>query len=276
MNELFNLFMDVTDTEPERTVIVKAPISFPGSKVDSLPYILPRLGITPKSTWVDVFGGTGVVSLNIPDCKMKIYNDRNSGLVDFYRVLRDRRPELEAYINQMHPWSREEWTNARREWVQETDPVVRAAKWFYHVRVSFSQMGTTFARQTTPLNRIDTALKVFESVSHRFKSFLVENLDCFQCIKDFDSPDTVLYLDPPYLDEGQDGYAHGWGLEEHKKLLSLISECKGRVILSHRPCPHIDSCAFWNERHSWNVRIASTPTGAVPLDTESIWIKYDS
>lgn len=273
-DDLLNSFLFGHDPEPARREIIKAPFSWPGSKVESLNFILPHLKIKPTTKWVDVFGGTGVVSMNVPKCKIMVYNDRNSGLIDFYRTVRDNRIKFEEYLKQCHPWSREEWTHAADTWVEETDTLVRAAKWFYMVRVSFTQMGDTFARQFEHgMNRIGSSMPLFFEVQERFKHFLIENLDARQCLKDFDSPDTVFYLDPPYLDE-RNPYGSKWLRNDYIQLLDQIETLQGRVILSHRSDAEADSRTFWTDKKSWDVKVfAGKRETTRCTKTEVIYIK---
>lgn len=236
----------------------KSPIPMPGGKWRCLKEIIPKLPITASSTWVDHCGGSGIVSLNVPDCKLMVFNDRNSAIVDFYRCVRDRRKELVDYVEQFHPSSREEFYHAKTVWCTETDPVKRAAFWFYMMRTSFAGKGHVFGRQkVVQAYPVPESLKLFEHVQAKFKQFTLENLDMRLCARDYDSAKTVHYFDPPYVDTDQGMYAHKWKWDDMQELLTQISHLRGFVALSHYPDERIDRALKWTRRYEWQVHVTA-------------------
>ena len=244
--------------EPEENVkrkeIQKAPLGFPGTKWRSLEHILPHLPIQRKSRWIDHFGGTGVVSFNVPECEVMVLNDRNSAIIDFYRAVRDRRDELIAYLESFHPASREEWHHARMLWIEETDTVKRAALWYYMVRLSVLQKGHCFGRGlNSRLNPMPESLKLFIPISNKLKAFTIENQDARVLAADFDAPNAVHYFDPPYVGTDQGMYKHKWSWKDMSELLQLIGQLKGYVALSHYPDSRIDEAVDWTHRYEWKI-----------------------
>jgi len=70
---------------------------------------------------------------------IEIYNDLDSGLVNFFRVLRDKEKFRQFYEQVcLIPYSREEFYYCRDAWEKEEDDVMRAVKWFVAARQSFS------------------------------------------------------------------------------------------------------------------------------------------
>ena len=68
---------------------IKSPIFYMGGKYDLLPELLPRF---PKEqeidTFIDLFGGSGTVSLNVP-YKNIIYNELNENIVNLLYMLKN-------------------------------------------------------------------------------------------------------------------------------------------------------------------------------------------
>src|SRR5215470_1160575 len=76
-----------------------------GGKYNHLNWLLPLL---PKTEhYCEPFGGSAAVLLNREPSSVETYNDLDEEVVNFFRVLRDRREELIQAIG-LTPFSREE------------------------------------------------------------------------------------------------------------------------------------------------------------------------
>lgn len=271
-DELMGIHGD--NTVLKRSEIIRAPFTVVGAKSRSLQHILPKLPITPMCTWVDHFGGSGIVSWNVPKCKLMVYNDAYSAYSTFYKVMREQRDELTAYIESIHPHSREEWGHCRDTWVHETDPVIRSGKWLYMTVNSVLHKRKAFARSLTQkLWDTKNATSYLQSLWPLVRDFVFENLDARQSFKDFDSADTIHYLDPPYVETDQKAYSNQWTWDDMRELLSLISHAQGFVALSHYPDKRIDDAVDWSEEHVWKVEVSSDRTDGRKQATEKLWIK---
>ena len=241
MDDLLALFNGLNDMTEVRNTYLRAPFGYPGGKSRSLKEILPHLPYRKK--WIDVFGGSGIVTLNRSISPLEIYNDRYSGVVAFYRVLRD--PTLVTRLIErlaLTVHSREEFLWCRETWENCDDDVERAARWFYMIDASVINKGCAFARATKSAfsPNIHKSLESFWPIHERFKHVIIENLDWSQCFQDFDSSDAVFYCDPPYVETDQSAYKHRFNEQDHKNLLSVIHNSQGFV-------------ASFNFRNSWSV-----------------------
>ena len=261
LDALFSLGSDDT-TAKKRTTYAKSPIPWVGGKKFSLDYIIPEVEKRLHDKWVEVFGGSGVVSWNVPDTEIMIYNDRYSGVVDFYRTLQN--PEmidklLDRLDNYTHPHSREEWIRARAGWEDTEDPIARAAQWFYMIKNSVIGKGHSFGRSThtRPPISIPSSLDIFKPIHYKLKKFTLENLDWRVCLDDFDAQYGVFYLDPPYVSTTAGVYVQGFSQSDLVQMLHKISTMKGTVLLSHYENETIDACDFWDEKISWQVRMGA-------------------
>lgn len=282
MDDLFDDLMDLGGDDVldlRRTEYKKAPFGLPGGKSRSLKYILPRLPLRKK--WVDHFGGSGIVSWNRPPCPIMVYNDRYSGVVDFYRVLQSNRYEelLKRLKDITPPLSREEWLYSRATWCTTDDAVERAARWFYMVKNSVIGKGQAFARATNsrPPIKMQSALELFTSIHQILQSYTIENLDFRTCFKDYDSCDCVHYFDPPYIDTDSSIYEYKWTRRDLNDLLSLIEHAEGFCALSGYADTHIDACDFWTDRVTWKVPLTSDVMDVQGKEyeyaEEVLWIK---
>jgi len=73
-------------------------------------------------------------------------------------------------------------------------------------------------------------------IRDRLKYSYIENRDAIEVIQNWDSEETVFYLDPPYLPEtrkmGRGTYNCEMSVKDHVSLLRIIKQCRGLVCLS--------------------------------------------
>ena len=246
--------LETQSTPKTRDIVTRAPFNYPGGKSRSVNKILARL--PERTVYVEPFGGSGVILLNRLPSKLDVFNDIFSGVVCFYRCIRDV-VKLERLIELMEHTihSREEWVWCKETWQDESEEVERAFKWYYMVSYSFGGLSRNFGRSTSGAgclggkfrNRIKGLYKIHE----RFKRVQVENQDWERCISDYDSPETVFYLDPPYVDADTGVYKHILGHNDHRHLLDVIFSLQGFVAISGYSNPLYDE-RDWDEEYGWD------------------------
>jgi DNA adenine methylase len=189
-------------------------------------------------TFVDVFCGAASITLRKPRSKNEIINDLNDELVNFFTVLRDRTLELREVLEKT-PYARSEYHRCREASLNSIEQARRTVvkSWFgigdsldneTGFRVSLSQGGSTTAPWVTYVDYLHL-------YSNRLRRVIIENLDFEECISRYDKPDTLFYLDPPYVKETRSkkhAYKHDWDNEDHNRLLRLLPKINGRFVLS--------------------------------------------
>jgi len=222
--------------------MVRSPIWWFGGKGNFVKKLLPL--VPPHKIYVEPFGGGASLLFAKEPVPVEVYNDLDSGLVNFFRVLRD--PEkFERFhrLVSLTPYSREEYNFCRATWQDCEDDVERAYRWFVVNRMSFGgRFGHGWGYDVTAncrgmagtcskwLSTIDN----LPEIHNRFMRVQIEHDDFRNVIKRFDTPDTLHYIDPPYVAETRKGgkYAYELSLEDHEELISLLLQVKGKVILS--------------------------------------------
>lgn len=255
MNNIFANLDRLSGNEPvtTREHIIKAPFNYVGGKSRSAKHILPHLPL--RGRYIEVFGGSGVILLNREKEEFEVYNDRFSGVVDFYQCIRDKElcDAMIKYLECM-PMAREEFATAKA--CTSTDKVIRAASWFYKMSHSFGGLGRNFGRSLNKtVNKLPRKLQKFDLFHKRYKDVLIENLDWKVCLRDFDHPNSVFYLDPPYLDTTGSEYAYDMKEADHEDLCETIFDLEGYVALSS-----YDNDLYngynWDDIISWDVHIS--------------------
>lgn len=215
----------------------RSPMKYPGSKYDVLAEILPRLPY--RGAYIEIFGGSGVVLFNRKSSKLEVYNDRYGGVCAFYRAVRDSCKELCDRL-ELTCHSKEEWEWCTRTWNDDQlDDVERAARWYYSLQYSFLGQRRSFARITSPTSGVagtlNRKLPGFWNIHQRLRNVQIENLDWEKCMDDYDHPDAVFYLDPPYLNADTSSYDLTMSKADHKRMLDKIMDMQGYVMLSGYP-----------------------------------------
>ena len=226
------------------------PIGWFGGKNFMLKRLLPILEGIPHMRYVEPFGGGAVVLLNKRPVELEVYNDIDAGLHNFFVVLADS--ELFAAFRrrvETLPYSRRLFEECRKDWKTETERVKRAAQWFVLARQSF---GADFAHSQGSWGSVTSsssrgmartcagwlsAIEKLPEVSARLRRVQIENQDWRTILDRYDSPDTLFYLDPPYVHSMRRGknYVHEMTDEDHKELVQVVMRLQGKVVVSGYP-----------------------------------------
>jgi len=200
--------------------------------------------------YVEPFGGSAGVLLWKPPSTLETYNDLDSRLVTFFRVLRDRETELVRVLERT-PFSREEYGNSFDPAGDDLETARRTfvALWQSIGGTSGRKCGWRFqrtidSRYTTSPNEWSNAIHNLNLVSARFRGVQIEHSPALELIRRTDSPETLFYVDPPYPNEtrGSRGksYAHEMGSADHRQLGETLAGVRGFVILSSYRTPLYD------------------------------------
>ncbi len=189
--------------------------------------------------YVEPFGGAANVLLIKDPSRLETYNDLNGSLVNFFRVLRERPDELVKKID-LTPWSRKEFEFCLNAPAVE-DPIEMARRLFWMLWMSFQgsikSCTGNWRRHKNGRRalRNDVKISTLFDASERLKFVQLENRDAFRLIREFDAPDTLFYLDPPYVlstRTTKNGYFHEFTDENHREFAEMLFGLKAFVVLS--------------------------------------------
>lgn len=120
------------------------PFRWYGGKYSHLDWLLPQLPETER--YIEPFGGSGAVFLNREPSPVEVFNDLDSDVTNFFKVLRNHREELLEKIA-LTPFSREEFETAIEEQGNENLPPLEQARLFF---VRAGQVRSGLAQDATP------------------------------------------------------------------------------------------------------------------------------
>lgn len=184
-------------------------------------------------------GGAALFFLKEPS-DVEVLNDINGELINLYRVVKHH---LEEFVRQF------KWALISRQlygWLKKTPEetltdIQRAARFYYIQKMSFGGKvaNQTFGTATTAAPRLNL-LRIEEELSAahlRLSRTYIEHLAWDECIRRYDRPHTLFYLDPPYW--GTEGYGVEFGLEQYALMADLAKSIKGRMIVSVNDIPEM-------------------------------------
>jgi len=200
--------------------------------------------IPPHRIYVEVFGGGASLLFAKEPSPVEVYNDIDSGLVNFFRVLRDQEKFERFYrLASLTPYSREEYTFCCDTWQDCTDEIERAYRFFVLARMSFGgRLGSSWGFAVTASTKGMavtcsgwlSALDNLPQISRRLMAVQIEHSDWRFILYTYDTPDTFFYLDPPYPLSTRSGgsYKHEMTIDEHASLVDNLLDLRGNAMLS--------------------------------------------
>jgi len=222
---------------------VNSPFKWFGGKSRLSNEILPYI---PKHyTYVEVFGGGASLLFTKPKSisQLEVYNDINSDLVNFFRVLRNPEKFKVLYSMIEHtPYSREEYNFCLKNYnkSKSNNPkyasVGKAHRWFIVASMCFSgHFGAGWSYTiTNKMNNHFSRLDCFKPIHDRLVDVQIEHKDFEDLISTYDTPNTFFYLDPPYIGETRKAGKYVCEItdKDHERLVDILLNIKGKAILS--------------------------------------------
>jgi DNA adenine methylase len=221
-------------------------ITYFGGKAQLAPMISSLIPPGVFNLYAEPFCGSAAVFFNAPGrwAPVEILNDINHHLIRLYRVLQDdgKRYRLLDLLDAT-PHSREMWKEAGREIEKDHDDVTLAWYWYIHHQQSFNTARNSWKIPTKKRNvarqwQDHIARLELDRVIVRLQQATLECISFEQIWSLYDSPDSLFYVDPPYVgamdQAGMKKAYSGFVLsaEQNASLIKLCIEAKSGIILS--------------------------------------------
>ena len=229
-------------------------MKYPGAKTVMLPELNRIIGGSGCRVVVDVFGGSGLVSLNLHGVSI-VYNDLDPELYNLFLQIKNNPIRLKHLLIQrmeelFYPGGKEILQNrSRNEIVRKaliqlasggnsnrhetkSDPVVRAEETLFRFNASFGGLGKTYStdREKSPARYLVKTIAQYDRISAKVHNWRLENLDFRSVMEKYDSSDVLFYLDPPY--PGKEWYNFNFSDVDFMGLKSLIDKVVAHYILN--------------------------------------------
>ena len=201
---------------------------YPGGKFYMLEDIKEIFNKSGKTTVIDVFGGSGKVLMNL-NANIKVYNDVNNNLVNFFSELKEHKEEVLRKLDYVLN-SRELFERYREK---SNDNIENAFRFLYINRLSFNGDGRSYS-YSAKRNKSITLLNVKDAINKSYndiKYWIIERLDFREIIRRYDSENSFFYLDPPYHNI-TDLYDDNLKDEDYIDIKKSLDRIKGKYLLN--------------------------------------------
>ncbi len=213
-----------------------------GGKWKLAPWILDHF--PEHSTYCEPYAGAYSVGLRKAQAQVEILNELNPDVVNYFRVLKEWPQELIAALDDS-PRTHAEFEKCKRI---EGDSLERARRFYLYCQMSYGNGGGRWSSGTS-----EARLRLLEKesfnhlllLSARLASVEIEQRPATDAISIHDSPETLFYCDPCYVQSVRGSkdarhingaprrqYAYEMSDDDHRRLADALHGCDGMVVLS--------------------------------------------
>lgn len=252
---------------------MRPALRYHGGKWKLAPWIISHM--PEHRVYVEPFGGAASVLLRKPRSYAEVYNEMDGEIVNFFRVLRDNGEEFRRAV-ELTPFSRDEFVES---YVQSEDPIEQARRTLIKSFMGFGSnaiiKGSGFRANsnrsgTTPAHDWANWPRAVPELVERLRGVVIEYRDGIECMQQHDGPETLHYVDPPYVAStrtGTKGYRFEMSDTQHIELTERLVSLRGRVILS----------GYENDvyaRLGWRQETLSSFADGARARTEVLWMNF--
>lgn len=237
----------------------------------------------PHRIYTEAYGGAASVLLRKQRSYAEVYNDLDGEVVNLFRVLQNEAAadKLKRLL-ELTPFAREEFKIAYKP---AKDAVERARRLIIVSFMGFGSNGHNTSASTgfrannnraysTPCDDWFRYPDALDALVARMRRVIIESKPALEVIVSQDSPETLHYVDPPYVHSTRDAaskqrdYRFEMSDDDHRALAGVLLNVMGRVVISGYACQLYDQELFprWHR-----VERAALADGARKR-TEVLWI----
>lgn len=262
---------------------MRAVFRYPGSKWSLAGWIIAHFPLEyEKMVYLEPFAGSGAVFFNKRPGAVETVNDLDSDIVNLFRVLREQPNELKRVL-ELTPYSREEYDlafeptedppeKARRYMVKTTQAIGAKLNskcgWRNHKQM---KIGGTACKWNCITETIDEAAARLKGSTTNLVQ--IEHMDALRLIERYNTPDALIYIDPPYVRSSRKSgalYRFEMDDRQHVQLLEIITKSRAKIILS----------GYQNELYDrylkgWKTDSTMSQTTSTEMALETIWMNYN-
>jgi len=230
-------------------------------------------------TYVEVFGGAFWVYVNgevhkKPILKNVIYNDYNRYMTNLFACCRNPQEflksmdEIVAQDSELfYEFKKDVFENKNIKDIEIPD-YDYGMKYAYIVTQIFSGLNPEKGKfidlkgkYSSKFDAFRRRLKNPKVVEKLNKITNVENMDCADVIKKYDSSTTYFYVDPPYWKTENYYSLHDFDTDDHKRLADVLKNIEGRFSLSYYDFEQLHEW-FPEDEYEWELKDFVKPASA--------------
>lgn len=241
--------------------ITRPVMRYHGGKFGSRGSVADRIirSFPPHRVYVEPYGGGASVLMRKPRSYAEIYNDRAGYVVAVFRVLRDplKAARLQELLR-LTPFARDEMVLTGEAMLEGLDDIELARRVIFR---SFAGFGSAASNpryntgfrsnsnrsHTTPALDWSNYPGTIPFFTERLQGVVIENREALEIIEQHDGPDTLHYVDPPYVHSSRSQkrrrereYQHELTDADHDALAERLHRLSGMIVLSGYHSPLYD------------------------------------
>lgn len=188
--------------------------------------------------YLEPFFGSGAVFFNKSKVHIETINDIDNDIVNLFEIVRTKPEELARLID-LTPFARQEFILCNERPVNKVEQARRTLVRYWQSFGTSNSSLNSF-KCTSSINGPDSPKQwkqlpgIILNIFNRLKDAQIECYDAFQLIQKYNSPDTLIYCDPPYLQSLRKRclYKNELKDKQHNELLEVLKVNKSKIILS--------------------------------------------
>ena len=215
---------------------LKPPIGRQGNKYTARHIILKY--IPESKIYIEPFLGSGAIFFSKPKSSINILNDLNKPSIDILKLIKKAPNDKSLYPSDLNTISKLQ-AFIKKDYTDIPSQITK-----YRITQMSGFMGQPLiGNKKVMLNHNPyNTIEHIELYKDKLKGTKLLNQDYAKVIKDYDSKDAFIYLDPPYeitLSNKESGYAGGEF--DFKRLEKVLKGVKGQFLMSLNDSPNIRS-----------------------------------
>ncbi|NRA88092.1 MAG: DNA adenine methylase, partial [Rhizobiales bacterium] len=208
----------------------------------------------------------------------EIINDVNDSVITFFKILQDEQSSswLQLLIKNT-PYSRALYEESRiksvTDMMQAHQFLIRSHMGFNTAALNTGFRSDSSRKGSIPAHNWVDLPKIIEATTAKLRGVVIENQPALKTMKKHDCPDTLHFVDPPYLPETRSAtskYVNDMDFQDHADLLDCLHGLQGAVVLCGYDNPMYDSnlVLAWG----WKRVEKTSYTAQKQKRTECLWL----
>ena len=226
---------------------IRPPFKIHGGKYYLSKWIIDNF---PKNyeeyNYIEPYVGAGSVFLNkIPSQGEQVINDKDPGAIAIFQALRDEPGLFIGRIKRTKYCEKTFEKALAKEDDKFKDYMDYAVNEYIIRRMSRGGLKKNFAwsnrsrgGQPGDVNAWETMFEHLPLIAEKLKNVNIFQKDALKVIKAFNDKETLVYCDPPYVDDARvskSAYEYEMTTDDHINLAEILKQFRGKVIISGYP-----------------------------------------
>ena len=256
---------------------MKAVMKYPGSKWSIAKWII---NFFPEHhSYLEPFFGSGAVLFNKPRSNIETVNDLDGNVVNLFEWIK-KDPEKLAHEIYWTPYARQIYEDSFTT-VPE-DSLQKAVN--FYIRLNMGHGFRTTGEKVGWKNDVQGREKAYASrdwcnlpekiiqAAERLRGVQIENRPAVELIRRFNSPNVLVYNDPPYVFSTRHGKQYRYEMDDNGQndLIDVLLDHKGPVLISG-----YDSDLYNERLKGWHREETTCYTLSRTKKREILWMNFE-